>query len=177
MSKVVVRASGQLFENAERAFGDMSKAASAVDVQRSAFDTSATGGNGIAGIAEAHQLFADKETSVNRFYFGSWWDEHDQAAASFWQRVANLHNDEAENSTITELDQLRDEYYVRTRPVPLPNEFSQSAGTSHFSFAELNTGQYSWAVLTRRLLSQLEMVRTLAQLPQFRGLARGFPGT
>ena len=56
-------------------------------------------------------------------------------------------------------DQIRQEYEVRLIPVPACGEFTQTKSSTHFSFAEMNGGDYSWAVITDRLLTRLEQTR------------------
>jgi len=43
---------------------------------------------------------------------------------------------------------------------PVCDDFTQSAGSAHFSFVELNTGDYSWAIIRDRLLTGLENTRS-----------------
>jgi len=43
---------------------------------------------------------------------------------------------------------------------PVCDDFTQSAGSAHFSFVELNTGDYSWAIIRDRLLMGLENTRS-----------------
>jgi hypothetical protein len=43
---------------------------------------------------------------------------------------------------------------------PTCADFTQTAHSTHFSFAELNSGDYSWAIIRNSLLTGLECVRT-----------------
>ena len=43
---------------------------------------------------------------------------------------------------------------------PLSPQFTQTGHSQHFTFAELNTGDYSWAILMSNLLIQIENVRS-----------------
>ena len=56
-------------------------------------------------------------------------------------------------------DQIRQEYEVRLIPVPACGEFAQTKYSTHFSFAEMNGGDYTWAVITDRQLTRLEQTR------------------
>lgn len=56
-------------------------------------------------------------------------------------------------------DQIRQEYEVRFIPVPACGEFTQTKYSTHFFFAEMNGGDYSWAIITDRLLTRLEQTR------------------
>jgi len=65
--------------------------------------------------------------------------------------------------TITqdEIDQCRQEYIDMNKArVPERGEFSNSGGTEHFTFDELNSGHYSWGIITDALYTGLEATRT-----------------
>lgn len=61
-----------------------------------------------------------------------------------------------------ERDQLIQEYtdYGVTNLHPTCSDFTQTAHSEHFTFAELNWGTYSWAIIRQRLLDGLEAMRT-----------------
>jgi hypothetical protein len=71
------------------------------------------------------------------------------------------HAGRVQTSCGDERDKIIDEY-VKSGPnfVPGCNEFSQGTHTEHFSFKELNTGDYAWAILRTELLSGVELIRT-----------------
>jgi hypothetical protein len=151
-----------VWDNANRILGDLSSAETTVRDRRTEFETSSTGGQGVAGIRTAHDAFLQKERlassfTLTRYDFGGGRVED---PARFAAEVRRLRSAEASVSAITELDRLRDEYVTGNRPVPQATDFTQSKSSAHFSFAEMNTGNYSWAVLTDALLNQLEAVRS-----------------
>ncbi len=57
-------------------------------------------------------------------------------------------------------DQIRQEYIDRSIPVPQCAEFTQTKSSTNFPFSEMNGGDYSWAIITDRLLNRLEDTRT-----------------
>ncbi len=60
-----------------------------------------------------------------------------------------------------EKDQCRQEYIDMDKATkPLRGAFSNSGGSANFSFAELNKGDFSWAIITSGLTSGLEATRT-----------------
>jgi len=60
-----------------------------------------------------------------------------------------------------ERDQCRQEYIDMSKTkVPNRGEFSNGGGSDHFTFGELNSGHYSWAILTSALYAGLEATRT-----------------
>jgi len=60
-----------------------------------------------------------------------------------------------------ERDQIIQEYVdFGVNFVPTCGDFTQDASSAHFSFAELNTGDYSWAIIRDRLLTGLETTRS-----------------
>jgi hypothetical protein len=75
-------------------------------------------------------------------------------------RLRDLVAAEKAYSAIDELDTMRDEYVTHGIPVPRRQSFTQSKGSAHFSFAELNSGDYGWAIISDRLLAGLETMRT-----------------
>ena len=50
----------------------------------------------------------------------------------------------------------------QTGYIPYCGDFTDSASTPHFTFAELNTGDYSWAILEPQLLTGIENIRSNA---------------
>jgi hypothetical protein len=61
----------------------------------------------------------------------------------------------------TERDSIIAEYgQYNVALTPTCGDFTQTAHSAHFSFAELNSGDYSWAIIRNSLLSGLECVRT-----------------
>ena len=60
-----------------------------------------------------------------------------------------------------ERDQIIQEYVdFGVNFVPTCGDFTQDASSAHFSFAELNTGDYSWAIIRTSLLDGLECTRS-----------------
>lgn len=147
--------------NANRVLGELSTAETTVRDRRNEFETTPSGGQGVAGIRNAHDAFLQKERTASsftltRYNFGGGKVED---PAQFTAEIRRLRLAEARVSAITELDTLRDEYVTGARTVPPATDFTQSRSSINFSFAEMNTGNYSWAVLTNALLNQLEAVR------------------
>ncbi len=150
-----------VWDNANRVLGELSTAETAVRDRRTEFETTSSGGQGVAGIRAAHDAFLQKERQASTFTLTAYnfGNGRVEDPARFAAELARLRQAEARVSAITELDRLRDEYVTGSRPVPPATDFTQSASSAHFSFAELNSGNYSWAVLTPALFSQLEAVR------------------
>jgi len=59
-----------------------------------------------------------------------------------------------------ERDKIIQEYVKESSSfVPVCSDFSRDAHASHFSFAELNSGDYSWAILRDRMLKGIDDTR------------------
>jgi hypothetical protein len=156
-----IRASNQLFRNANGELAKLKSILVEVEQARSEFESATSGGSGITGIAAAHERFVTQGTVVSSFKFGNWWAEHNKLADAFSVASSNTHNAEAVHSTIDEVDRARDEYVKGNRPIPPGSAFTASKASPNFTFAELNSGEYNWAVISDRLLQGLEAVRTL----------------
>jgi hypothetical protein len=58
-------------------------------------------------------------------------------------------------------DQIITEYQTyKAGYAPTCSNFTQTASTAHFTFAQLNTGDYSWAILQSYFLTDIETFRT-----------------
>jgi len=74
---------------------------------------------------------------------------------------AASHESIPSNITQDEVDQCREEYIdMYKNTIPGRNEFSNHGGSAHFSFSELNYGDYSWAIIKASLYNGLETTRT-----------------
>ena len=63
--------------------------------------------------------------------------------------------------TQDERDQCRQEYIdMEKDDFPERGEFSNSGGSDHFTFGELNSGHYDWGIVTDALYTGLEATRT-----------------
>lgn len=157
-----IAASNQLFSNADRVIANLQDGLSAVRRARNAFETEQMGGGGLAAIEGEIAKNSSILLDLKKFYFGKWYDQHDARAAQYRQKIATLSNEVTQSSIIDELDRLRNEYIVAPkgpRPVPPRSAFSQGKGSPNFSFAAMNTGDYSWAIISDRLLAALEGIR------------------
>jgi hypothetical protein len=159
----------KVYGNAQRQLQSMQKLMLTVKDERTKFESRRDGGDAVAGITTAHDNFAKQENVVRAFKL---WNIKDGNTvydpAHIFSPANDVHREELNYSTITELDRLRDEYAVRARPVPFPSEFTATAHTAHFSFRQLNTGDYNWAILRNVLLANLEVIyekMTASNLP------------
>jgi len=64
--------------------------------------------------------------------------------------------------TQDEIDQCRQEYvdFNYSRDIPERNRFTQTKHSNHYSFGNLNSGDYSWAIIEDNLLNGLEATGT-----------------
>lgn len=149
--------------NANGDLGQLRAAVTEISDIRNVFETSPSGGQGVSGIRQAHDKFVriERKTRTYTLTLYDFGGGRVEDPAKYSAEITNSSQSEAEISAITELDLVRDEYVVKSRQVPHASEFTQSKSSTHFSFAELNSGHYSWAVITDALLSQLENVRKL----------------
>ncbi|REJ79053.1 MAG: hypothetical protein DWQ47_06325 [Acidobacteria bacterium] len=159
---MLIRGIELVWDNALRELGNLRSALRRVKDARHVFETTSTGGTGVAGIESAHSQFLTQDRIVKGFTLVDYKFSGGrlETVAKFNAQVLALEQEESRVSAIAELDLLRDEYVTRARTVPSPGDFTQSKSSANFSFDELNSGTYSWAVITDGLLSQLEEVRT-----------------
>jgi hypothetical protein len=151
------RALTLLFGHAEQALKDLVSALAPVQQARTDFDTLPNGGGGIPAIDQTHRQFLDKERVATGFkLFNYKINSKTFDADSFYQRLRDTSGQERPLAAISELDRLREEYRSKPIPVPLPDAFTQSKHSRRFSFSQLNTGDYSWALLRDILLGKLD---------------------
>jgi hypothetical protein len=158
----------KLYANAERELGKLSALSDGVKQARQSFEGSASGGGGVAGINAAHSDFVKQNAVASSFKLEDYfvYDHHSgtlihkYSAQDFYQRVDGIVKAEIAVSTITELDRLRDEYVtaIPHRQVPSPAEFTQTKHCANFTFTQLNTGDYTWAVLRDVMLTRLDQI-------------------
>jgi hypothetical protein len=158
-----IAASDRLIGHARNQLQELERIGREVQQARTDFENTAMGGTGLRELNAAHSRFQAQERTTSTFQLGAWYPDHDTKATQFYQACVNAHNAEARASAVDELDRLRDEYVVKAdRRVPARGEFTQSGGSANFSFGELNTGDYSWAILTAGFLAKLEATRANA---------------
>lgn len=152
----------KIYGNADRELQELSRRNSRVADTRRLFETRPDGGDGVDGINARHAEFLTQESVLRAFQLwtinvdGTHYD-----ATRFMSQVDELHRLEMNISVITELDLLRNEYRAFGRPVPLPAAFTQNESTQHFTFSDLNTGDYNWALLRPILLQKIEDIWAL----------------
>jgi hypothetical protein len=154
-----IAAMNVLLGSATGALGELQSSYFQVCAQRRLFD--ATGSGGLTELNRKHDEFLGKlQRCGNYKIFAIQIDGKIYDPSSYYTDVRAVTDVEKHCSAIDELDRLRDEYASRSRPVPRRDEFTQSRESAHFRFAELNDGDYNWALITDRLLASLEAART-----------------
>ena len=153
------RAIVQLFGNAGRALSELRNAFTQVQQARTNFDSAGVGG--VPAITAAHSAYQRQEQVCTAYQLTTWTvDGQTYDAAAYYQTVKDTSTQERAAAAITDLDQLRDEYRSRAIPVPTPGEFTQTKHSTRFTFAQLNTGDYAWAILRDVLLAELDAIAT-----------------
>jgi hypothetical protein len=163
VNPIIIAASNRIFRNADAAISALQSHIDALRLARSAFDTDPNGGGGLSSIENEIADCRSAFQTLKRYYFGHWYDQHDQKAQQYYGKFTSLEFDVNQMALIDELDRLRDEYVTAPkgpRLVPPRSSFTQSKGSAHFSFGELNTGDFSWAIVSDRLLTALEGIRS-----------------
>jgi hypothetical protein len=142
------------YANANREVSLLQSSKNRVQSARQNFDQSAPGAD-LAVISQAHADFIKQRDVVAGFKLIS---EGQYDASKIFGELSRLVNEEAKYSAVTELDNLRQEYYAKGIPVPTPTEFTQSKSSAKFSFSQLKTSGYSWAILRDTLLNNLDAI-------------------
>ena len=154
-----------IYDNAWRELSALSKAYEKVAEARREFEKS--GGGGTKAIRSGHAKFERRRGRVERFKLVPLDDTSYQPKPIF-DELRRIVREELKESTITELDQLRNEYVERKIPVPKPREFTQTKSSKKFKFSELNMGSYSWAVLRDVLLGKIDAIAVDMENKKFR---------
>ncbi|MCF6102461.1 hypothetical protein [Mesorhizobium muleiense] len=144
-----------VYGNAQRDLAELSRLNSLVRAARNGFETTSNGAGGIRAINAAHSNFLNGLTRVLSYKLVS---DGPYDAKSIFDNANATATDEIRYSAITELDRLRNEYVERAIPVPAPSEFTQTKSSTKFSFQQLNTGDYAWAVLKDVLLLNIDAI-------------------
>lgn len=144
-----------VYASARRALSKLRQRYSSVRIARTNFEQRADGGGGVRAIEESHELFLQAKNDLLKFRLGKAPGYDPQPIFDEARKVVM---NETKVSQISELDRLRNEYVEKRIPTPAPSAFTQSARSQRFSFSELNNGPYSWAILTDRLLTNLDLL-------------------
>lgn len=148
------RAFETIYGNARRALAKLSRAYEKVVRSRREFEESGRGGT--RAITSAHAAFERQRRRVERFKLVGLGTSYQPKP--IFDDLRRLVREELRESTVTELDRLRNEYVERKIPVPKRIEFTQTKSSKKFSFSKLNMGSYTWAVLTDNLLGNIDAI-------------------
>ena len=149
------RAIPLVYANSEREYSELMKRMGDVRNARSTFD--APGAGGTWGIIGKHQDFERQLNLCQSFSMpvieidGNHYDPD-----AFIGKALKCMAEEVTFSEITELDRLRDEYFMKGIPVPKPDKFTKTKRSVRYSFNQLNTGSYGWAILEDAMLNALD---------------------
>ncbi|MFM0091592.1 hypothetical protein PQR46_32330 [Paraburkholderia sediminicola] len=147
----------RVFDNAYREVDTLKRCKAEVLRERDVFENSRSGGQGVKGINDAHAKFLAQEAVCSAFALESYDINHKAYDAdAYYDALKKVASEEAQVSAVTELDRLRDEYVYKSIDVPSPVDFTRTASSKRFTFAQLNTGSYSWAILKPVLLAALD---------------------
>ncbi len=156
----IKRAVRIIYGNAERENTTLENIGTLVENARLKFESAIPASNGYNAIVSQHRDFLNQAAVVNSFrLFAIKIERRQYSPDKVRARSTMAINAERRYAAITELDRLRQEYVENNRiRVPLPSEFTRSASTPTFSFNQLNTGSYTWALLRPALLTKLEEI-------------------
>jgi Peptidase M15 len=121
---------------------------------RSGFETQPSQTNSLPRIQAALQKLLNQNKILQQFALVSS-PRTDQAI----QRVRALITRFQRVFFVDEIDRLRQEYITYSVRVPARGEFRNTLTGSSYTFAELNYGEYSYAILTGRMLAGLEKIK------------------
>lgn len=149
-----------LFDSAENQLGKLKSAIEKIDAARREFETQTRPNPGIRPIENAIQEANDELNTLLTFDFGVWRiPQHDLRAQAFWAKAKAVRDSLTAKSQISELDRLRNEYAENSLYTPVPGAFVQTVpGMNLFDAASMNTGDYSWFIVSSRMLSALNSI-------------------
>ena len=147
----------RVFDNAYREIETLKRGKAEVLRERDVFENTRSGGQGVKDINDAHAKFLAQEAACSAFKLESYDINHKAYDAdAYYDALKKVAVEESHVSGITDLDRLRDEYVNKAIAVPPPSDFTSTASSKRFTFAQLNTGSYSWAILKPVLLAALD---------------------
>jgi|JI61114C2RNA_FD_contig_61_2494995_length_1582_multi_2_in_0_out_0_1 uncharacterized protein YcbK (DUF882 family) len=121
---------------------------------RNAFENSPSSTNNITRIQNAMQAVLNQNNLLGQFSLVS-----SPRTTAIFQRHNQLITRFSKVYFTDEIDRLRQEYITYNVAVPKRNEFVNSVAGSSYSFAELNFGEYRYAILNSRMIAGLEGVK------------------
>lgn len=151
------RAVNAVFAVAEAKLKTLEEAAADLVAARSAFDEDGTGG--VKAIFDGWSKFKALSDAFAEYRLP------DFRLKGEWRRGSALHERHSAAITravmaggTTDLDACRDEYFREGLKAPHVKEFTRIKRSTHYSFQQLNTGDYPWAVLTDTLLARIDSI-------------------
>jgi hypothetical protein len=159
-SQAKQRAYLRIFSNFDRVVAALRPLVDELRAARQEFEQTDTGGGGVSKIDAIRERFERQVAKLRSFVL------HDfktiegtlYKAGDYQKRANDIIAAGYHEAVITNLDRLRDEYVKAGRPVPRPEKFTQTKSSQRYTFAQLNTGDYSWALLTDNLLSKIDAI-------------------
>ena len=155
------RAFDDIFLRANKDKTILSEKLNEVKDQRHRFETERNGAGGLENLKVKHEAFLTQLKLATEYRLLNYEHVKRYNAEAYYNGIKSLQEEELKPAAISDLDRLRDEYVSRSIPVPAPNRFTQTRGSTKFTFSQLNkTNNFDWAVLESVMLTNLDAIAT-----------------
>jgi len=144
-----------VYNNFARELGTFERNGIELENSRNAFENSPSSTNNITRIQNAMQALLNQNNHLGQFSLVT-----SPRTTAIFQRHSDLITRFQKVYFTDEIDRLRQEYITYNYVVPKRSEFVNSVSGSSYSFAELNFGEYGYALLNSRMIAGLEAIKT-----------------